>query len=162
MTVIENVSRKMEETSSVPEIVIPEYDKNKQTIMIIDDDSAMLWFVTEIFIDKYNVIPINNSTEVMSCLEQSSPDIIISDIMMPDIDGISLTTLIKGDKLRKHIPMILLSAKNTVEDQVRGIDSGAEVYITKPFSVRYLEKVVERLIKRKEDLKQYFFGCELI
>ena len=76
--------------------------------------------------------------------------------MMPDIDGISLTTLIKGDKLRKHIPMILLSAKNTVEDQVRGIDSGAEVYITKPFSVRYLEKVVERLIKRKEDLKQYF------
>ncbi len=65
--------------------------------MIIDDDSAMLWFVTEIFIDKYNVIPINNSTEVMSCLEQSSPDIIISDIMMPDIDGISLTTLIKGD-----------------------------------------------------------------
>lgn len=156
VTVIENVSRKMEETSSVPEIVIPEYDKNKQTIMIIDDDSAMLWFVTEIFIDKYNVIPINNSTEVMSCLEQSSPDIIISDIMMPDIDGISLTTLIKGDKLRKHIPMILLSAKNTVEDQVRGIDSGAEVYITKPFSVRYLEKVVERLIKRKEDLKQYF------
>lgn len=140
VTVIENVSRKMEETSSVPEIVIPEYDKNKQTIMIIDDDSAMLWFVTEIFIDKYNVIPINNSTEVMSCLEQSSPDIIISDIMMPDIDGISLTTLIKGDKLRKHIPMILLSAKNTVEDQVRGIDSGAEVYITKPFSVRYLEK----------------------
>ena len=110
VTVIENVSRKMEETSSVPEIVIPEYDKNKQTIMIIDDDSAMLWFVTEIFIDKYNVIPINNSTEVMSCLEQSSPDIIISDIMMPDIDGISLTTLIKGDKLRKHIPMILLSA----------------------------------------------------
>lgn len=156
VTVIENVSRKMEETSSVPEIVIPEYDKNKQTIMIIDDDSAMLWFVTEIFIDKYNVIPINNSTEVMSCLEQSSPDIIISDIMMPDIDGISLTTLIKGDKLRKHIPMILLSAKNTVEDQVRGIDSGAEVYITKPFRVRYLEKVVERLIKRKEDLKQYF------
>ncbi|WP_240058511.1 sensor histidine kinase, partial [Bacteroides uniformis] len=55
VTVIENVSRKMEETSSVPEIVIPEYDKNKQTIMIIDDDSAMLWFVTEIFIDKYNV-----------------------------------------------------------------------------------------------------------
>ena len=62
--------------------------------MIIDDDSAMLWFVTEIFIDKYNVIPINNSTEVMSCLEQLT-DIIISDIMMPDIDGISLTTLIK-------------------------------------------------------------------
>lgn len=91
----------MEETSSVPEIVIPEYDKNKQTIMIIDDDSAMLWFVTEIFIDKYNVIPINNSTEVMSCLEQSSPDIIISDIMKPDIDGISLTTLIKGDKLQQ-------------------------------------------------------------
>lgn len=64
--------------------------------------------------------------------------------------------------MRKHIPMILLSAKNTVEDQVRGIDSGAEVYITKPFSVRYLEKVVERLIKRKEDLKQYFSSAVMV
>ena len=156
VTVIENVSRKMEETSSVPEIVIPEYDKNKQTIMIIDDDSAMLWFVTEIFIDKYNVIPINNSTEVMSCLEQSSPDIIISDIMMPDIDGISLTTLIKGDKLRKHIPMILLSAKNTVEDQVRGIDSGAEVYITKPFSATYLKARVKNLLAQRQKLQALY------
>ena len=161
VTVIENVSRKMEETSSVPEIVIPEYDKNKQTIMIIDDDSAMLWFVTEIFIDKYNVIPINNSTEVMSCLEQSSPDIIISDIMMPDIDGISLTTLIKGDKLRKHIPMILLSAKNTVEDQVRGIDSGAEVYITKPFSLDILLLRIQKLLEWSSRNHQRFGKVEV-
>lgn len=156
VSIVENIPKNVEETNFVPEIVIPEHDKEKRTIMIIDDDLAMLWFVTEIFVNDYNVIPINHSNEVMSCLEQCSPDIIISDIMMPGIDGISLTTLIKADKLRKHIPMILLSAKNTVEDKVKGIDSGAEVYITKPFSVNYLEKVVERLFKRQEDLRQYF------
>lgn len=154
--IVENVSGNRPEEHLSTEITVPEHDKNKPTIMIIDDDASMLWFVTEIFIDKYNVIPVNDSNEVMSCLERCSPDIIISDIMMPGIDGISLATLIKGDKMRKHIPLILLSAKNTVEDQVKGIESGAEVYITKPFSVRYLEKVVERLIKRKEDLRQYF------
>jgi CheY-like chemotaxis protein len=79
----------------------------------------MLWFVTEIFIDKYNVIPINNSTEVMSCLEQSSPDIIISDIMMPGTDGISFAKQIKSDKLLTHTPLILLSALNSIDDQMK-------------------------------------------
>lgn len=99
----------------------------------------------------------------MSCLEQSSPDIIISDIMMPDIDGISLTTLIKGDKLRKHIPMILLSAKNTVEDQVRGIDSGAEVYINQAFQCEIFGKSSGTAHQEKRRLEAIFlFGCELI
>ncbi len=133
-----------------------EYDKDKQTIMIIDDDTSMLWFITEIFTGKYNVIPVNDPKEVIPLLEKQLPDLIISDIMMPGLDGISLAVQIKGDRLRNHIPLILLSAKNTPEDQVKGIESGAEAYITKPFSVRYLEKVTERLIRRKEELKHYF------
>ncbi|MDR1717324.1 MAG: response regulator [Prevotella sp.] len=145
------------ENSPIPDdYILPGYDKEKKTIMIVDDDPSMLWFVTEIFIEQYNVIPINDAKEVIPCLKKSLPDLIISDIMMPDIDGLSLTASIKADKLQNHIPLILLSAKNTEEDQIRGIDSGAEVYITKPFNVKYLEKVVERLIKRKEDLQQYF------
>ena len=135
---------------------IPEFDKDKKTIMIVDDDPSMLWFITEIFIEKYNVIPLNDSKQVIPCLNNNQPDLIISDIMMPDIDGISLISSIKSDKIKNHIPIILLSAKNTIEDQVKGLDSGAEVYITKPFNVKYLEKMAERLIKREEDLKQYF------
>ena len=76
--------------------------------------------------------------------------------MMPDIDGISLTKSIKADKHLNQIPLVLLSAKRDIKEQVRGIDSGAEVYITKPFDVEYLEKIVSRLLQRKEDLKEYY------
>lgn len=134
----------------------PKMDKDKQTIMVIDDDEPMLWFITQIFIEKYNVIPINKPTEVLSTLKKELPDLIISDIMMPDIDGVSLMKMIKQDKLLKHIPLVLLSAKNDAEEKVRGIDSGAEAYITKPFNVEYLETLVARLLKRKEELKEYY------
>ncbi len=138
------------------EHVLPIHDKSKSTIMIVDDDPAMLWFVSQILSEKYNVIPVNDPTEVMNLLKQAQPNLIISDIMMPDIDGISLTKTIKSNKLLKHIPLILLSAKNDVTEQVTGIESGAEAYITKPFNVEYLEKIVSRLIQRKEDLKEYY------
>lgn len=138
------------------EITLPAYDKSKQTIMIVDDDSAMLWFVTQIFIGKYNVIPINDPKLVMSSLKENLPDLIISDVMMPGIDGISLLKSIKEEKLFRHIPLILLSAKNDTEEQVRGIESGAEVYVTKPFNVEYLEKIALRLLERKIELKEYY------
>ncbi|MDR0371679.1 MAG: response regulator [Prevotellaceae bacterium] len=142
--------------SEAEDIMLPPFDKNKKTIMIIDDDPSMLWFITEIFIEKYNVIPLSDSKEVAESLKQYMPDLIISDIMMPDIDGITLTRRIKSDKYFSHIPLILLSAKNESEEQVKGINSGAETYITKPFNVAYLETVVERLIQRKEDLRTYY------
>lgn len=148
---------------AIPEVT-PEFianttvkvDKTQQTIMIVDDDAPMLWFISQVFIEKYNVIPINNPNEVLPFLKKELPDLIISDIMMPDIDGVSLLKMIKEDKLLKHIPLILLSAKNNPEEKVRGIDSGAEAYITKPFNIEYLEKVVARLLKRKEELKEYY------
>jgi DNA-binding response OmpR family regulator len=138
------------------EIILPTFDKDKKTIMIVDDDLSMLWFITEIFVEKYNVIPISDPKEVAGSLKQCTPDLIISDIMMPGVDGITLTKQIKSDKYFSHIPLILLSAKNESEEQVKGIDSGAEAYITKPFNVDYLETVAERLMQRKEDLRTYY------
>lgn len=138
------------------ENVLPEYDKSKQTIMVVDDDPEMLWFITEIFVQQYNVVPINNAHEVLEYLQRRSVDLIITDVMMPAIDGISLTKSIKSDKRLIQIPMVLLSAKRDPKEQVRGIDSGAEIYITKPFDVEYLEKVVIRLLQRKEEMKEYY------
>lgn len=148
----------IEHEISSPEFenALPEYDKSKQTIMVVDDDPSMLWFVTEIFVQHYNVIPINNPHEVLDYLKRKSVDLIITDVMMPDIDGISLTKSIKSDKRLNQIPLILLSAKRDAKEQVRGIDSGAEVYITKPFDVEYLEKIVTRLVQRKEEMKEYY------
>ena len=132
------------------------FDTSKHTVMIIDDDPSMLWFVSEIFVDKYNVLSFNNAAEALASLELKQPDLIISDVMMPEIDGLSFAQKIKQNKLWSHIPLILLSALHHEDDQVKGIEAGAEVYVTKPFNVKYLEKVVYRLIKRESDLKEYY------
>lgn len=131
-------------------------DTSKLTILIIDDDPSMLWFVTEIFVGKYNVLPYSSAEEALEQLKVKQPDLIISDVMMPGLDGMSLAMKLKSDKLLKHIPLILLSALNSMDEQVKGIEAGAEAYVTKPFNVDYLEKMVSRLIQRKEDLKEYY------
>lgn len=138
------------------EKTLMDFDSSKQTLLIIDDDPSMLWFVSEIFVDKYNVLSFNNAKDALATLELKQPDLIISDVMMPEIDGLSFTSRIKQNKLLSHIPLILLSALHHEDDQVKGLDSGAEAYVTKPFNVKYLEKIVYRLIQRKSDLKEYY------
>lgn len=138
------------------EKTVKNFDSSKQTIMIIDDDPSMLWFISEIFINSYNVLSFSNAKEALATLELKQPDLIISDVMMPEIDGLSFTHRVKQNKLWSHIPLILLSALHHEDDQVKGIDSGAEAYVTKPFNVKYLEKIVYQLIKRKSDLKEYY------
>lgn len=132
------------------------YDTAKQTVMVIDDDPSMLWFVTEIFVNEYNVLPFSNAEEAIEQLKLKQADLIISDIMMPGIDGISFAKQVKSDKLLSHIPLILLSALNSIDEQTKGIESGAEAYITKPFNAEYLKKLVERFIQREKELKEYY------
>ena len=72
------------------------------------------------------------------------------------MDGMSFAKRIKSDKVLSHIPLILLSALNDIDEQTRGIESGAEAYIMKPFNVEYLENVVKRLLQRGEELKEYY------
>lgn len=132
------------------------YDTSKLTILVIDDDPSMLWFVTEVLVGKYNVLPFGNAEEALEQLKVKLPDLIVSDVMMPGLDGMSFAKKMKSDKLLSHIPLILLSALNDMDEQVKGIEAGAEAYVTKPFNVEYLEKLVSRLIQRKKDLKEYY------
>lgn len=141
-----------------PAIELPQYayDKFKPTILIIDDDIEILWFISEIFATEYNVIPVNKPLSIEEILSKVHPNIILCDVMMPDMDGITLAREIKANKKTAHIPMILISAKHTVEEQIEGLSSGAEMYIAKPFNTNYLRTSVAQLISRKEVLKDYF------
>jgi signal transduction histidine kinase/AraC-like DNA-binding protein len=136
-----------------------QYIKSRATILVIDDDPEMLWFIAEIFKEHYNVIPLDNPSRVDEALLQTPPNLIISDIMMPQIDGITLLKQTKSDKRTHHIPFILLSAKNTPEEQVEGIEAGADIYLTKPFNVDYLRSVVDHLLQRQDDLKDYYHSA---
>lgn len=141
-----------------PIIELPKhtYDKLKPTILIIDDDVEILWFIGEIFTHEYNVIRLNKPLDIEEILSKIHPNIIICDVMMPGMDGITLAREIKANKKTAHIPMILISAKHTIEEQIEGLASGAEMYIAKPFNTDYLRTSVAHLISRKEVLKDYF------
>ena len=130
--------------------------KSKLTVFVIDDDREMLWFISDILKKQYNVVSLENTVSVPERLETVQPHLIVSDIMMPGIDGITLMKQLKTDRRTAHIPFILISAKNTPEEQTEGIAAGAEAYIVKPFNVEYFLSVVERLLQRQHDLKDYY------
>ncbi|MDR0510935.1 MAG: helix-turn-helix domain-containing protein [Rikenellaceae bacterium] len=131
-------------------------DKYRQTILIVDDEADMLWFICEIFSGEYNVIPVNSPSRVEQALLEVIPDAVICDVMMPGIDGVTLARRIKSDPRTAHVPLILISAKHSVEEQIEGLEAGAEMYISKPFNVDYLRTFVHRLISRKQTMREYF------
>lgn len=132
------------------------FDSERPTLLVIDDDPDMLWFVSDMFKEQYNVLSFDNAPDALASLERQLPDLIVSDVMMPGTDGLSFARKVKQNKLWSHIPLILLSALHHEDDQVKGLESGADAYVTKPFSVKYLEQLVARLLQRKADLKEYY------
>ena len=132
------------------------FREDRQTVTIIDDDPEMLWFICDVLNDEFNVIPINDPSSALETLSVSKTDIILSDLMMNEINGIELTKTIKSNKSTSHIPLIILSAAHETEKQMEAINAGAEMYVTKPFDADYLKSIIKRLLGRKEDLKDYF------
>lgn len=130
--------------------------KEKPTIVIIDDEEDILNFVASIFKDVYNVIKTTNSTEALEWIRKQLPDLVISDIMMPGIDGIELCSHIKSHTLTSHIPVILLTAKVTQNQKLEGLETGADAYVTKPFNASILKVRVAKLIETRAQLKQRF------
>lgn len=133
-----------------------ELDKSKPTILMVDDDIEMLWFIDDLFSNRFNIISLQDSTQIDKVLEDTSPNVIISDVMMPKLDGFELTKKIKTKKETAHIPIILVSSNFEIQQQIEALSLGAEMYITKPFNTEYLEITVNQIIDRKEKLKDYF------
>ncbi|MDD3079728.1 MAG: two-component regulator propeller domain-containing protein [Paludibacter sp.] len=140
------------------QMILPEYKyvQGKQTILILEEDVEILWLVCEVFAESYNVMPRNNIADTEDLFADIYPDIIICDVFINKGKGILLTRKIKSNKKTAHIPIILLSAKHDVDEEIVGLNAGAEIYISKPFNVEHLKISVKRLISRKEELKSYF------
>lgn len=143
-TVIENTNYEKETTQ--PET----------TILIVDDNKELLWMLKDILSDEYFILTAENGEEGLAMIKQKTPDLIITDIMMPKIDGITLTKQLKSNRHTVHIPLVILSAKNTTDEKIEGIESGADAYIPKPFNTQYLRSIIKQLLKKQEELKQYY------
>ncbi|SFD49161.1 Signal transduction histidine kinase [Chitinophaga sp. CF118] len=130
----------------------------KQTILVIDDDDALRTYITQVFANEFTVIQADNGTEGARLAKHYLPDIIISDITMQGMNGIELCTLIKEDPVISHIPVILLTASTASETRLKGIQSGADDYITKPFENDLLYARVIGMLKKRNTLQQYFYN----
>lgn len=125
-------------------------------ILVIDDNEDILFLIQDVLKDKYNIYQAKDGETGLDILKRETIHLIITDIMMPKIDGIELTRIIKSNKHIMHIPLIILSAKSSVDMKIEGVLSGADVYIAKPFDTNYLKAVVERLMTSRSQLREYY------
>lgn len=133
-----------------------EFDKMRPTLLVIDDEPEMLWFIGEIFSNDFNVVTLQEPERVDQVMNEVYPNVIICDVMMPGVGGIELTKKIKSVKETAHIPIIIVSGRHEMEQQMAALSAGAEMYITKPFNAEFLRISVCQIIERKEVLKDYF------
>lgn len=135
-----------------------EEESRQSTILLVDDNYDFLKFLSESLSKQYHILKASNGKQALSILKKEDADLIISDVMMPEMDGLELCSNIKKDIRYSHIPIILLTAKASEEHQLEGLETGADDYITKPFNMEVLKlricKMIEMNIKRQEIFNQ--------
>ena len=128
------------------------------TVLIVDDNDDMRRYLRTLLTEKYYVIEASDGESGLKIARESVPDIIVSDVMMPVMDGLQFCRKIKDDTMTSHIPVILLTARSTEDQQVEGLSSGADAYMTKPFSATVLLARIDNLLKSRAQLRHLFDG----
>lgn len=134
--------------------VSPDDIKSKSSVLLVEDNTELLEFLSGIFSPDYNIFTAENGRAALECARKNPVDLVISDIMMPEMDGIELCRLLKQSIDTSHIPVILLTAKNDAKDIVEGYASGAEAYVQKPFDPQILELQVSNILKERTKLRE--------
>ncbi|WP_373826866.1 response regulator, partial [Bacteroides heparinolyticus] len=129
---------------------------DKETMLLVEDNSELRLFLRTVFASEYRVVEAVDGVQGMSKALKFLPDIIISDVMMPEKDGISMTRDLRADMTTSHIPIVLLTAKTSMESKVEGLEFGADDYITKPFSATYLKARVKNLLIQRRKLQELY------
>ena len=135
-------------------VPIENLDRNvlKKTILIVEDTLDLQIFLKELLQDYYNIILAENGNEGYHYAKSNIPDLILSDIMMPELDGIEMCKQLQEDGLTKHIPVILLTAKNSTHSKIEGLKSGAIEYINKPFNTNELLLKIQNILIAKDHI----------
>ncbi|SEA36495.1 Helix-turn-helix domain-containing protein [Arachidicoccus rhizosphaerae] len=134
---------------------------HKQTILIVDDNQEILEFLADDLEDIYNVVTATSVKKALPCFEMEMIALVISDILMPETDGLAFCKMIKTNMELSHIPVILLTAKNGIPAQIEGLEHGADAYIEKPFSPEYLQVQIANLLSNRSRLRSYFSSFPL-
>ena len=147
------------ETDSSNKLVIQtDFEK---TVLVVEDDPQLNNFLINSLKDYYNTITAHDGEIGLKMVNQKLPDIVISDIMMPKMDGYELTKSIKNNKELCHIPVILLSAKSETSSQIEGMQSGADLYIAKPFNIDFLLAAIDSQLKNRKRIHDIFLNGQM-
>ena len=125
----------------------------RKIILLIEDNADIRKFITEQLEDQYKILTASNGKEGIEYAQKYVPDLIITDVMMPEMDGITMVKILRKDEMTNHIPIIMLTGKVTQEDKMEGLEAGIDAYLTKPFSVSELELRISNLISQREQLR---------
>lgn len=132
-----------------------------QTVLIVEDDPQLNTFLVNSLKSHYKTIAAHEGETGLKMVKQHLPDIVVSDIMMPKMDGHELTKKIKGNSELCHIPMILLTAKTETSSQIDGMQSGADLYITKPFNIDFLLAAIDSQLKNRKRIHDIFLNGQM-
>ena len=135
--------------------------KTKCHVLVVEDDEEIRKYICRELASDFHMHECANGKEALTLILKKEPDLIISDIMMPEMDGLTLCKKIKQNVTINHIPIILLTAKSREEDNLEGLNMGADAYIVKPFSIEILRKTAINLIKSREILRNSFSGSQM-
>lgn len=134
----------------------------KPQILIADDNEEIFEFLTDDLNSKYTVFTAHNGKEAIDILNAETIQLVIADIIMPVMDGFELCKTIKSHFYLSHIPVIMLTVKNTLQFKIEGLESGADAYIDKPFSPEHLNVQIANLLTNRNKIKQYFVNLPLV
>lgn len=161
---LENVSHDTTaflENPVISEEIFSIASKTMHYILVVEDDDEIRKYICRELKDDFSVAECSNGDEALSMILKKVPDLVISDVMMPGMDGFTLCRKIKQNININYIPVILLTAKSSDEDTKAGLEEGADAYIVKPFNVELLRYTVKNLIKNREKLRKIFSGAQL-
>ena len=126
------------------------------SMLIVEDNDELRRFIAEVFSPDFRVVEARDGEEGLASARTLMPDIILTDIMMPRRDGLSLLRELRADIGTSHIPVVLLTAKADSDNRLRGLETGADAYIVKPFGISYLRAQVDNLLERRKRLQAYY------
>ncbi|WP_298650912.1 hybrid sensor histidine kinase/response regulator transcription factor [uncultured Proteiniphilum sp.] len=147
-------------TPKVPSILKSERSgtnqKQRYSILIVEDNIELMDFISNLLSEKYHILEATDGDQGWELVQSESPDLLLSDVLMPGLSGYELCSHVKKSPEYCHIPIVLLTAKTSMPEQLEGLEQGANAYICKPFNSDYLLLTIHNLLKNKEILRQFF------
>ncbi|WP_240060125.1 hybrid sensor histidine kinase/response regulator transcription factor, partial [Bacteroides xylanisolvens] len=146
--------------SDLPAMEISQINSSLQRILIVEDNDDLRNYLVDMLKTSYNIQACPNGKDALIIIREFNPDLVISDIMMPEMSGDELCSAIKGDLEMSHIPVVLLTAQGDEKNMLEGLEIGADAYITKPFSVGILKATIKNLLANRALLRQVYNSIE--